>query len=221
MRRVPSIFAVVLVLAAAPRASAAFAPAQTARVVDRILVRIEGDIILQSQVLELGAFQQLIEGRAESNDRLLNELIEQWVVETEAAASHFPEPAQSEVEREMARLQEHFPNSESFASRLHELGLSPGQVRRLLSRQIYVERYLDYKFRPSVRVEQADVDAYYQKEFLPDLAKKNEPAPVRSAVEPQIREVLIQRGITDLAEKWLDETKPRLKIETETAGGKP
>ena len=55
--------------------------------------RIEGDIILESQVRELAAFQQLVEGRAETDDQLLSELIEQWVVQTEATASHFPQPA--------------------------------------------------------------------------------------------------------------------------------
>lgn len=198
------------------------AHAQSGRVVDRIVARIEGDIILQSQVRELGAFQQLIEGHAESDDKLLDELIEQWVVSTEASTSHFPEPAQSEVDREMTRLQENFSSSspEAYAARQHDLGLAPSQVRQLLSRQIYVERYLDYKFRPSVQVEPSQIDAYYQKELLPELAKKNQPAPVRSAVEGQIRELLVQRGISELTAKWLDETKSRLKIEIVPATGR-
>ena len=36
---------------------------QATRVVDRIVAQIEGDIILQSQLRELGSFQQLVEGR--------------------------------------------------------------------------------------------------------------------------------------------------------------
>ncbi len=220
MRR--TIFIIVLLLSPAckPQAFGGSAPPQSARVVDRIVARIEDDIILQSQVRELGAFQELVDGHAESDDKLLNELIEQWVVETEATASHFPQPAQSEVDRELARLKEQFASPEKYASRLNELGLSAGQAREMLSRQIYVERYVDYKFRPSVQVEPAQIDAYYQKELVPELAKKNQPAPGRAAVEEQIREVLIQRGISDLTAKWLDDTKSRLKIEIETAGGK-
>ena len=83
---------------------------------DRIVARIEDDIILQSQVRELGAFQQLIEGHAESDDKLLAELIEQWVVQTEATASHFPQPAQSEVDRELARLTAQFASPEKYVS---------------------------------------------------------------------------------------------------------
>jgi hypothetical protein len=189
------------------------AQAPAGRVVDRIVERIEGDIILQSQVRELGAFQQLIEGRAENDDKLLAELTEQWMVQTEASASHFPDPAKSEVDRELARLTAQFASPQAYASKLRELELTDGEVRDVLSRQIYVERYLDYKFRPSVQVESADIDAYYQNELVPELQKKNQPAPSRTDVEEQIREVLVQRGISDLTAKWLDETRSRLKIE--------
>ena len=221
MRRRIFICVGLLIAAIAARATSASMAQQSNRVVDRIVARIEDDIILLSQVRELGAFQQLIDGHAESDDKLLQELIEQWMVETEATASHFPQPAQSEIDRELTRLREHFANPENYASRLSELGLSATQVRQLLSRQIYVERYVDYKFRPSVQIEPADIDAYYQKELLPDLAKNNQPAPHRAEVDEQIRELLIQRGISEMTVKWLDDTKARLKIEIETAGGKP
>jgi parvulin-like peptidyl-prolyl isomerase len=223
MRRLIPIFALVFAAASvAPPSFGNAATPQSGRVVDRIVARIEGDIILQSQVRELGALQQLIDGHAESDDKLLDELIQQWVVETEASASHFPQAAQSEIDRELARLREHFSSPENYASRLNQLGLSAEQVRRLLSRQIYVARYIDYKFRPSVQVEPAAIDAYYKQELLPELAKTNQSAPSRAEVDAQIRELLIQRGISDLTAKWLEDTKSRLKIEIVSAsGGKP
>ncbi len=221
MRCTTIIFALFLAAGYAPRAFGGSVPPQSARVVDGIVAHIEGDIILESQVRELGAFQKLIEGHAESDDKLLAELIEQWVVETEATASHFPQPAVSEVDRELARLMGQFANPEAYASRVKELGLSASQVREMLGRQIYDERYVDYKFRPTVQVETSDIDAYYKNELLPELAKKNQPAPNRTAVEEQIRELITQRKITDLAAKWLDDTKSRLKIEIESPGSKP
>jgi hypothetical protein len=122
------------------------------------------------------------------------------------------------VDRELGRLTSGFSSPEAYSARLKELGLSPIEVRGLLTRQIYVERYIDYKFRPSVQIEPADIEAYYQKELLPDLAKKNQPAPAQADVEDQIREVLVQRKISDLIAKWLDDTKSRLKIELTPAG---
>ena len=221
MRRAIFIFVSLMATPVAPQALSGSSHLQSTRVVDRIVARIEDDIILQSQVRELGAFQQLIDGHSESDDKLLEELIEQWIVETEAATSHFPAASKSEVDRELLRIRQQFASPEKYAARLNELGLSTTQVRQLLSRQIYVERYVDYKFRPSVPIEPADIEEYYQKEFLPELAKNNQPLPNRAAVEQQIRELLIQRGISDMTAKWLDDTKGRLKIELENAGGKP
>jgi hypothetical protein len=215
MREAIFIFVTLLGAAFAPKAPGDSLLPQSPRVVDHIVARIEDDIILQSQVRELGSFQQLVEGHAEGDDKLLDELIEQWIVEAEATGSHFPQPAQSEVDREIARLAGQFADSQKYGARLNELGLSAADVRAMLSRQIYVERYLDYKFRSAVQVEPADVDAYYKNELLPELAKQNQPAPARTAVEEQIREVLVQRQISDLTVKWLDDTKSRLRIEIE------
>jgi hypothetical protein len=220
MRRVILIFGIFL-FTHATRAAAIPRTAQTSRVVDRIVARIEGDIILESQVRELGAFQELIEGRAESDDQLLSELIEQWVVQTEAAASHFPEPVQTEVDRELARLTDRFGSPEAYTSKLRALGLSPTQARQLLSRQIYIERYLDYKFRPTVQIETAAIHDYYQNQFLPELAKNNQPAPREADVQEQVRELLVQKAISELTVKWLDETKSRLKIERAHPDPKP
>jgi len=218
MRQAIFIF---MMLFAGAHTLAGSAPRQSTRVVDRIAARIEGDIILQSQVRELGAFQELVEGHAESDNKLLDELIEQWVVETEATASHFPQPAKSEVDRELGRIQQSFASPEKYAARLGELGLSAAQAREMLTRQIYVERYVDYKFRPSVRIEPTDIDTYYKNSLLPELAKDNQPIPSEASVEEKIRELLIQRGISDLTAKWLDDTKSRLKIEIASSSVEP
>ncbi len=221
MWRAIFIFGVLVAAGFTARASGASPAPQSGRVVDRILARIEGDIILQSQVRELGAFQQLIEGRSETDSQLLSELIEQWMVQTEASASHFPDPAKTEVDRELSRLTASFASPAAYSAKLRELGLSAEQVRLLLARQIYIERYLDYKFRPTVQIEAADINAYYKNELLPEMAKQNQLPPRQADVEEQIREVLVQRGISSLTAKWLDETKSRLKIEQAPSGVKP
>ena len=220
MRRLNYMFLIFAfaAFAGAPARAGAYPQAQTgsgtdARVVDRIVARIEDDIILESQVRELGKFQQLVEGRQETDNRLLAELIEQWVVETEATTARFTQPAQSEVDQELARLAAQFPTPVAYSMKLRELGLTAGEVRQMLARQLFVERYLDYKFRPTVQIEAADIQSYYEKEFSPELTGKNQAVPKLEQVEAQIRELLTQRQISDLAAKWLDETKSHLKIE--------
>jgi len=212
---------ILLLLGVFPRPRALAAPRPAQEIVDRIVARIEDDIITLSEVRELAAYQQLIDGRAESDDRLRSELIEQWVINNEATASFFPAPAASEVDREVARIAGRFPSQQAYGERLAALGLSPEVVRRMVTREIYLARYLDYKFRPSIQVSEDDIAKYYREELIPALTAKGEKNPALNTVSDQIREVLVQRGIDDRAASWLDQTKSRLKIEFEAAANAP
>lgn len=216
--RVASALLGILLLGAVSRSPAVAAPAPAQQIVDRIAARIEDDIITLSEVRELAAYQQLIDGRTEPDDRLLSELIEQWVINNEATASYFPAPAASEVDREIARIEGRFPGPQGYQERLAALGLSQDAVRRMVTREIYLARYLDYKFRPSVQISDDDIAKYYQQELGPALTAKGETIPALNTVSDQIREVLVQKGIDDRAASWLDQTKSRLKIEIEAAG---
>ena len=187
------------------------------QVVDRIVAHIEDDIITQSEVRELSAYQELVEGHSESDDRVLNELIEQWVVNNEATATQFPPAAEAEVNREVARIQSRFPNPPAYNERLTALGLTPAAVKRIVAREIYLARYLDYKFRPAVQVGDEDIAKYYREQLVPTLTAKGQAAPPLTQVTEQIRELLVQQGVNERAATWFDETKSRLKIQIEPA----
>jgi len=192
----------------------AWTPALLAqRVVDRIVARIEDDIIMLSEVRELGRFQQLVQEQSAAIPKLLEQLIEQWIVSTEAEAARFPHPAAADVDRELARLEEQSRGAEAFRARLRALGLSRETVRRQLERQLWLSRYLDYKFRPAAQVDDAQVERYYREELVPDLVVRGQKAPPLADVREQVRELLIQRDITERASRWLEETRPRLRIE--------
>jgi hypothetical protein len=190
------------------------------RVVDRIVARIEGDIITQSEVRELGRFQQLLEGKAAGEEELLRQLIDQWVVATEAAASRFEPPTDAEVKGEFERLQKEFVSPGTFRTRLRELQLEEAAVRRLLGRQIWLSRYLDYKFRPAAQVDDAEIERYYREELSAQLRSRGQAPPLED-VREQIRELLTQREISRRADRWLSETRPRLRIDMNLGGAKP
>ncbi len=192
-------------------------PAQ--QVVDRIVARIEDDIITLSEVRELGRYQELVQGRAAGEDRLLALLIEQWIVNTEATAARLPRPSEAEISRELARLEKQFASPDTYHERLRQLGLSPAMVLRQIERQIYLARYLDYKFRPAAQVDAAAIEKYYREELVPSLAARGQAAPDLDSVQEQIRDLLVERDISQRAKRWLEETRPRLKIETGAPGG--
>jgi hypothetical protein len=191
----------------------------TAQTVDGVAARIEDDILTESEVRELAAFQQLVDGRPKTRSEVIRELADQWIVRGEANTAKFPRPSQTDVDRAFAELVKQFKSPEEFKARCSSAGITEAGIRRLLEQQLYLSHFIDYRFRPSAQVTDQQVETYYRDEFSPQLKSRGQPVPPPEDVDDTIREVLIQRAITDRATKWLDETREHLKIDVETQGG--
>jgi hypothetical protein len=215
MRRALTLGLFCMLLAAGPWAGAweSAAAAPQGQVVDRIVARIEDDIITLSEMRELAAYQQLVDGQAEPDTRLMDELVDQWTINNEAQSAQFPQPSNADIDRQMQQIQMRFPTPGDFAQRLRTLGLTPESLRRIVTLQNYLTGYLDYRFRPAVQVDDDAIAKYYQETLAPALKAKQQPVPPLDAVTSQIREVLEQKGISERSGAWLDDTKSRLQIE--------
>jgi len=217
MRRASPI--VALLCAAALLAAAVAPSARAQQIVDRIVVRIENDIITQSDLDELAAYQELVSARADSEDRLTEESIEQWIVNSEAQAAHFPTAPQMEVRGDIAEIEKKFASPDVYRARLAELGISEDDVQQMVARQTYLEHYLDSKFRDSVQIDAKQIQSYYDEQLVPALQNQGEAAPPLADVAEHIRELLTEQEINRLAGQWIDESKGRLRIEIIPAPG--
>jgi hypothetical protein len=200
-----TIFAVISV------AGSAVARAQ--QVVDRIIARIEDDVLLQSDLRELGEFQQLQGTKVEPESTRLDELIDQWVIEHEGQAAQFPQPSDADVNASVDQLKKNLGGEDVFQKRLKETGLSAASVKRILGRILFYSRYLDYKFRTAAQIDTAAEDKYFNTEFAEQLKARGEKIPLIDSIRPQIHELLVQEDISKRAAEWLTESRSQLKIE--------
>ncbi len=67
--------------------------------VDGVAARIEDDIITESEVRELGAFQQFVDGKSKPRAELIRDLADQWMIRNEAATAKFAQPPAADVDR--------------------------------------------------------------------------------------------------------------------------
>jgi hypothetical protein len=227
MRRPLFIFVLVAILSG-PMVGKAIALAQSSAPVpsgdqniDGVAARIEDDVLTESEVRELGAFQQLVDGSPKSRTERIRELADQWIVRGEIETAKYPPPSSADVDRAYALLAAQYPSPEEFAKRCTVAGLSEAAVRRMLQQQLYLSRFLDYRFRAAAQIDSKQIEAYYHEEFTPQSEAKNQPVPPLEMVEDTIREVLIQRFISDRAAQWLDDTRSRLKIDIVSNGAQP
>jgi hypothetical protein len=193
------------------------AGARAQEIVDGLAARVESDVILLSEVRELGAYQQLFSGKREPDAQLLDRLIDQWIVRTEAEASRYPLPSSGDVNLELEKLKTGYPSSQLFEQRCKEAGLSEAALRRIVTEQLYLTGYLDSRFRPVVQIDAQTIDEFYEKTVVPLAKAKGETPPTLEGARETIRELLIQRGINEQSDRWLNERRSRLHIEKETA----
>jgi hypothetical protein len=198
----------VLILVA--HAAATSAAAQV--VVDRIVARVEKDIITLSDVRELAAYQRLNGREPAAEPELIRELIDQWIVTNDAASARFPAPLDAQVDAELEALRNQV-GAEKFAARLGELHLTEAEVRGLVAKEILVDHYLERKFRAQARVEPEEVERYYREEFVPQLQRRNQAVPPLEEVHDAITEVLLERDITRRAEQWIQQARSHLDIQ--------
>jgi hypothetical protein len=207
-----AILAAILCLAAV-----AGRPIHAQIVVDRIVARIEGDVLLLSDLRELGQFQQLLGSQPEPESKRLDELIDQWIIEHEAEAALFAQPSDADVSAEVQKLQKDLGGAQAYQARLAELELSPSAARRQVKHELFYARYLEYKFRPAAQVDAAAEQKYYDTEFAPQMAARGQKVPSLDSVRAQIHELLVQKDISARADEWLTESRKRLKIEVAPA----
>jgi len=187
--------------------------AQGQEVIDRIVARVDTDIVLLSDVRELSRYQQFIDGKPQTDPEILDRLIDQWIVRQEAKAALFPIPSDEDVNRSMERLKRSFSSPEAFEERQKQSGLSDDDVRRMLRSQLYLSNYLDSRFRASIQIDDKAIQEFYTTRVVPRAESRGQSPPTLEAARDFIQEALVQRAINEQADKWLKESRARLRVE--------
>jgi hypothetical protein len=186
-------------------------PAQ--EVIDRIVARVDTDIILLSDVRALAHYQNFLDEKSKTDSEVLDLLIDQWIVRSEAKAALFPQPSDEDVQRSMDRLKRSFSSPEEFAEREKQSGLTDEDVLRMLKAQLYLSNYLDSRFRASIQIDEKDIAEFYNSRLVPRAEARGQKPPTLEAARGFIQEALVQRAINVQADKWLKESRARLRVE--------
>jgi hypothetical protein len=188
-------------------------PLAAQEVVDRIVARVENDVILLSDIRTLGRYQQFLDGKSETDAQILDRLIDQWIVRTEAEVSRTPHPSDEDIDQNLSRLKNSFVSEQEYEARKKQAGLTDQDIRAMAAVQLYLSYYLDSRFRPSVQIDPKAIEDFYQNTLLPRAKARGQDPPTLEAARDSIQEALVQNGINEQAERWLKESRQRLHIE--------
>jgi len=187
-------------------------PAQ--EVVDRIVARVETDIILLSDIRQLSRYQTFLDGKPQSDADILNRLIDQWIVRSEAGVARFPQPSEEDVNRSIERLKRSFSSPEEFQARQKQSGVTDDEIRRFVRAQLYLSNYLDSRFRPAIQIDEKTIEDFYKSRVVPRAESRKQTPPTLDNARDFIQEALVQRAINEQADRWLQESRARVRVET-------
>src|SRR5882762_4801861 len=169
--------------------------ARSAELLDQIAARVENVIILLSEVRTLSRYQMLVNGKSESDAAILDRLIDQWIVRSEADAARFPHPADVETAHGVEHLQASFASPEEYQARKKQSGLSDKEIDRMVAGELYLSNYRDSRFRPAVQVSARQVEDFYQGAVVPRAKTHNQNPAAPYASRESFQGTLIQPGI--------------------------
>ncbi|MGH9455525.1 MAG: hypothetical protein ACRD2O_16315, partial [Terriglobia bacterium] len=114
----------------------------------------------------------------------------------------------------LERLEKKFPNEKAFEAALQPLGITKQQLLGEIASQQRILHIVDERLRPAAVVDAEDVQDYYQRTLVPQLAHAgNRNPPPLPEVEAKIREILVQKRMNQLLTRWLSQLRSAQHVE--------
>jgi hypothetical protein len=194
--------------------------------IDRIVAVVNGKPVMESEMVEALRLEQILANnppQAVSGDDLravLGRLVDQLLLSQQMDSAHFQQTSQQEVQARITELRTKIAPSSTddvWRSLLLAYDLSEGDLAEHIAEQLRTVRFIDARFRPSVRLEPGAVESYYQTQLVPKMKQAGaQPVPIAN-VESKIREILVQQRMNDQLDIWLKALRAQAEIRMPTS----
>ncbi len=190
-------------------------------VIDRIVASVGKHAILQSEVDEATSFEMFAAGRplaratGEDVKSALNRLVDQRLIHDDMGAAEAFAPSADDVNKRIAEIRAQSgagAGDGEWRAFLATYGLTETVVADRVRMQLETMRMVNQRLRPSVRVDQAEIEAAYRNEFLPKLRQSGAKELPLAEVSTRIRLILVERHIDELMDSWLESLRGQTEI---------
>jgi len=188
---------------------------------DRVVASVGPIAITQRDVEGEYHFEQFLQGRSPTGSpdstarrAVLNRLISQKLL-TGQMSDTAGESAngQKAAEKTLNQVRKEFPSDAAYRSALEAIGMTEPQVLKRLAIYQGTLRMIDDRLRSSAWPAPDEVETYYRETFVPEYAKTHStPPPPLAEVQGQVQEVLVQKKMNQLLEKWLERLKSTNRV---------
>ena len=200
-----------------------------AEIVDRVVAAVGNQMISWSDLLAEADYQAFLAGqhptqeptesarkeslRRESLRPVLSRLIDQVLLEQSRDTFPFSPPENGETQGRLEEIRKRFADPEAYRKALAQHKLTEAELVRRLEREANLMAFVEYRLRPQVSLDPAQVERYYHETLVPELRRQGQiEAPALSEVRESIEEILVQQEISRRLEEWLRELREHVAV---------
>jgi len=188
-------------------------------IIDRIAVRVDNQVITESRVLEDLRMAAFLNGdkpdfSPAGKRKAAGRLVDRILIRREMELTQYSMPAPLEAGQILEQIKpSRFPDPARFREELARGGIAEPDLQQYLLRQAATLRFIDARFKPEVQVSESEIRDCYENRILPEYRKRNVRAePSFDDARNQCEEILAAERVDKVLERWLKETKDRVRI---------
>lgn len=195
--------------------------AARAEVIDRIVAKVNGHIILQSDLDDALRYEALMSGRpldqftGEDRRAVLDRLIDQELLDEQIKSATFQHASAAEATARVAEARKLYPEAatlQGWQALLKSFQLNEQDLIAHVQQQIDLTRLVDARLRPQVQIDWKSIEAYYRDKFVPQLKEAGASEVPLSDVSGKIRELLTEERVNQLLVSWLQNLRSESKV---------
>ena len=192
-----------------------------AEVIDRIVARVNGHIILQSDWNDALRYEALLSARSvgDFNDDerrgILDRLIDQELLGEQMKSALFKRASEEEAAQRVAETRKLYPEAvtnDGWEALLSRFGLTEKALVAHVQQQIDLMRLVEAHLRPTIQIDSKSIEAYYRDKFVPQLKQSGAGTVPLEEVSSKIRELLTEEKVSELMVSWLHSLRSESKV---------
>lgn len=184
---------------------------------DRIAITVGQDVITEQQIYEQLRIAAFLNGtKPEFTQEALRETADRMVLQRlvmqDMKAFGYPLPTEEEVDEALKQSrQANWGSREAFYDAARAAGLQQEALKDFLNKMVATEKYIDFRFRPAVRVSDSAILERYQSKYNPLDPQSGEP-PAYEDVKEALEVEIVDERLQGVIESWLEDARTRANV---------
>ena len=186
-------------------------------IIDRIAVSVGNQVITEAQIIDEIRITSFLNNKppdmsGAAKKAAAERLIEQTLVRREMELGHYSLPGLSEADPLEQELQTNYGSAADFDRALSKAGVAEPSLKQHLWWQLTLLRFIDYRFRPAVQVQDTSVKDYYEKKRAEWQQQGAKPIPSLEDSRTDIEKILTEQRIESAMVLWLVDSRKSIEI---------